>query len=63
VLEAIFSFLIEVIAFQLGRLYLRILTFGRVNPDLNSRNQLLVSLFGGVTTFAIIVGIGIWAHN
>jgi hypothetical protein len=61
-LDAVFAFLSEVIAFRLGRLYLSGLTLGRFNPRAGDRSQPLVSLFGALTTLALIVGIAIWVN-
>jgi hypothetical protein len=58
-IDAVFDFLFEVIAFQLGRFYLWGLTLGRFKPSIGDRSQPLVSLFGGLTTLAFIVGIAI----
>jgi hypothetical protein len=62
-LDALANFLFEVVAFHLGRLYLRILTFGRYTPKTNDRSQPLVSLFGGFVTIAFIVGVGAWLNR
>lgn len=59
-LEAAFAFFSEVIAFQFGRLYLWALTLGRVKPSLGDRSQPLVSLFGGLITVSLTVGIASW---
>ena len=61
-LDAVFAFLSEVIAFHLGRLYLSGLTLGRFKPRIGDRSQPLVSLFGALTTLALIVGIAIWVN-
>lgn len=62
-LDAVFTFLFEVIAFHLGRLYLRVLTLGRFTPSIGDRSQPLVSLFGGLVTLALIVGLVTWLHQ
>jgi len=62
-LDVIFSFLSEVVAFHLGRLYLRVLTLGRFNPVISDRSQPLVSLFGGIVTFAFVIGIAMRLNN
>jgi hypothetical protein len=59
-LEAAFAFFSEVIAFQFGRLYLWALTLGRFKPSLGDRSQPFVSLFGGLITLVLIVGIASW---
>ena len=62
-LDAAFAFLSEVVAFHLGRFYLLALTLGRFKPRMGDRSQPLVSLFGALTTLALIVGMGIWMHR
>jgi hypothetical protein len=62
-LDAMFSFIFEVIAFHLGRFYLLALTFGRFNPCMGDRSQPLVSLFGGLVTLALLVGLAIWVNQ
>jgi hypothetical protein len=59
-LETAFAFFSEVITFQLGRFYLWAATLGRFKPSLGDRSQPLVSLFGGLTTLVLIVGIASW---
>lgn len=62
-LDAVFNFLFEVIAFHLGRFYLLALTLGRFNPSIGDRSQPLVSLLGGLVTLALIIGIAIWINQ
>lgn len=62
-LEAVFDFLFEVIAFHLGRFYLSVLTLGRFNPSIDDRSQPLVSLFGGLVTLALLISIAIWINQ
>jgi hypothetical protein len=62
-LDAVFVFLSEVVAFHLGRFYLSGLTLGRFKPSIGDRSQPLVSLFGALTTLALIVGIAIWVNG
>ena len=61
-LDAIFYFLSEVIAFHLGRFYLGLLTLGRYKPKFGDTSQSLVSLFGGLVTFALVISIAIALH-
>ena len=61
-LDAIFSFLSEVVAFHLGKLYLAIITFGRYKPKIGDTSQPLVSLFGGLLTIILIVGVFAWIN-
>jgi hypothetical protein len=58
-LDAVFNFLFEVIAFHLGQFYLRVLTFGRFSPSIHARSQPLVSLFGALFTLVLLIAIGI----
>jgi len=47
--------------FFLGRLYLRLLTFGRYNPNRHDcKNPLVVSLFGFLITFILVIGTVLW---
>jgi hypothetical protein len=62
-MDAVFSFLIDVVAFYLGRLYLLILTLGKYKAEIGDRNSLLVSLFGGVVTVAWVVGLLSWLNS
>lgn len=62
-IDALVHFLFEVVVFYLGRLYLSILTLGRYRPKLDDRNQPMVSLFGGIITLAIFIGIGVWLNR
>ncbi|MBZ0069716.1 MAG: hypothetical protein K8F26_12985 [Thiobacillus sp.] len=62
-LDAVFNFLIDVVAFYLGRFYLLILTLGKYKAEMGDRNSLLVSLFGGVVTFAWAVGLFSWLNS
>ena len=62
-IQTTFCFLSEVIAFRLGRFYLRILTLGRFKPELNDTSQPLVSFFGALITLAIIIFIAIQINN
>lgn len=62
-LDAVFAFLFEVIAFHLGRFYLSGLTLGRFNPKIGDRSQPLVSLFGALTTLALIGALAIWVNG
>lgn len=62
-LDAIFDFLSEVVAFHLGRLYIAIITFGRFKPKIGDTSQSLVSLFGGALTIVLIVGIFTWINH
>lgn len=61
-IDLIFNFLAEIVFFQIGRLILRVVSFGRLEPTLDSRHQPLVSLLGGVVSFCTVVGIGFWLH-
>ncbi|MDD5329255.1 MAG: hypothetical protein PHX38_04565 [Sulfuricella sp.] len=64
VIEFIFSFLGEVVFFQLGRFYLRLLTLGRYNSTLETcKNSGLVSLFGFAMTFTLVLSIAVLAHH
>lgn len=62
-LDAVFVFFSEGIAFHLGRFYLLGLTLGRFKPSIGDRGQPLVSLFGVLTTLALIVGTAIWVNG
>jgi hypothetical protein len=59
-MDAVFTFLIDVAAFYSGRFYLQILTLGKYKAEIGGRNSLLVSLFGGLVTLALIVGLFSW---
>ncbi len=59
-LDALFTFLSDVIAFYLGRFYLQVLTLGRYKIDIQSRHAPMVSLFGAIVTFAVILGFFAW---
>ena len=61
-LDAVFYFLFEVIAFHLGKFYLAVLTLGRYKPKIDDRSEPLVSLFGAIVTIALVVGIA-WTNN
>ena len=62
-LDAIFYFLSEIVAFHLGRFYLAIITFGRCKPKIGDTSQPLVSLFGGILTIVLIVGVFAWINH
>lgn len=62
-LENIADFVLDVVAFQLGRFYLFVLSLGQVKVDAETRHQPFVSLVGAVLTLAMIVGLGIWLNN
>lgn len=61
-LDAIFTFLSEVVAFYLGRFYLQVMTLGRYKADIQGRHAPMVSLFGGIVTFAIVLGCFAWLN-
>lgn len=58
-LDAIFYLLSEVIFFHLGRFSLGVFTLGRYKPKLGDTSQPLVSLFGGLIAFVLVIGIAI----
>jgi hypothetical protein len=62
-LDSVFDFLSEVVAFHLGRFYLLILTFGRYKPKIGDTSQPLVSLFGGVLTIVLLVAVIAWINH
>lgn len=62
-LGAVFNVLFEVIAFHLGRFYLLTLTLRRFDARIGDRSQPLVSLFGGLVTLALLIGIAIWTNQ
>lgn len=62
-LDVVFDFLSEVVAFHLGRFYIAIITFGRCKPKIGDTSQSLVSLFGGTLTIVFIVGIFAWINH
>ncbi|MDA8259561.1 MAG: hypothetical protein M0Z99_28645 [Betaproteobacteria bacterium] len=62
-LDALFSFLVDVVAFYLGRFYLLILTLGRYKADIGGRNSMMVSLFGGVVTLLLFIGFFSWINK
>lgn len=60
-IDLIVDFLGNVLFFFLGRFYLRLLTFGRYNPSRDDcKNPLLVSLFGFLITFILVIGTVLW---
>jgi hypothetical protein len=59
-LETILSFLWEVVAFYLGKFYVGVFTLGRWKPQINDRNQPLVSLLGTLITLLIAIGTIAW---
>lgn len=62
-LEAVFNFLAEFVAFHLGRAYLWVLTLGRYWPSIDDRSQPLVSLFGGLITLVAVIGTIMWLRG
>ncbi len=60
--DAIFYLLSEVIAFHLGRFCLGVLTLGRYKPKIGDTSQPLVSLFGGLVGFVLVIGLAIALH-
>ncbi len=62
-LEVVFYFLSEVVAFHLGRFYIAIITFGRCKPKIDDTSQPLVSLFGATLTIVLIVGFFAWINH
>jgi hypothetical protein len=54
-LEALLDFMFHILFFYVGAAIIRVITIGKVSPRLNeSRNPMLISLFGFVVTFAVI---------
>jgi hypothetical protein len=59
-LDLVVQFVTEVVLFQNGRIVIYGLSFGRINPSLDSRWQPLVTLLGALVIIGVIVGAGIW---
>ena len=62
-MDAVFTFLIDVVSFYIGRFYLLILTLGKHKAEIGDRNSVLVSLFGGIVTLALVVGLFSWLNS
>lgn len=62
-MDAVFAFLIDVAVFYLGRFYLQILSLGKYKAEIGGRHSLLVSLFGGLVTLALLVGAFSWLNS
>lgn len=57
-LEIVFDFILEVIGFKVGAFLIRVFTLGTIKPNLsNTKQPLLISLFGGMFLMVSLITI------